>query len=376
MSGEPFSIRGHRWLPGAWFPVAVFAVWRAAQAAITWRFGGNSVEVSKYYDGAHYLRILYLGYSVPRRMMPSHAFFPGLPWLASPVHWITGSGSATVVIVTTATALAAFIAIWGVSREWIGERSARLAVVLFALFPSSLFLWTFYSEALFVALGAGAVWADRRGRRWIALACFAGLGATRSVGILVPIVIVGVRIARMRGVDRWALGYLMAGLAGLGAVLATMQAQVGDAFAFMSVQKDWGRSIAPPWTSIIQGVQNLEPRKGTVMVPALIARNFDLWCVAIVIVGIVWMIVSRKPRFPAESWLLGIAMIALPLFSSVLASFNRFTLGDWVLFPAWAALIDRIPGQWRRLALVILAVACTLVTYALIGRFTARRFIG
>ena len=56
------------------------------------------------------------------------------------------------------------------SKAWRDE-IARRAVLLFALFPSSLFLWAFYSEGMFIALGAGAVWADRRGKRGIAAAC-------------------------------------------------------------------------------------------------------------------------------------------------------------------------------------------------------------
>ena len=31
--------------------------------------------------------------------------------------------------------------------------------------------------------------------------------------------------------------------------------------------------------------------------------------------------------------MLGVAMIILPLCSSVLASFNRFTFADWMLYP-------------------------------------------
>ena len=79
---------------------------------------------------------------------------------------------------------------WGVSKAWRDEIVARRAVLLFALFPSSLFLWAFYSEGLFIALGAGAVWADRRGKRGLAAALLMGIGATRSVGILIPAVII------------------------------------------------------------------------------------------------------------------------------------------------------------------------------------------
>ena len=56
-------------------------------------------------------------------------------------------------------------------------------------------------------------------------------------------------------------------------------------------------------------------------------------------IGIVYLAVSRRPRFPMEAWMLGVAMIALALCSSVLASFNRFVLADWVIFPAYASLL-------------------------------------
>jgi hypothetical protein len=377
---EPTSsspVAGRWWsLPGAWYPVVVFTVWRVAQGAVTWWLGGHLVESAYTYDGAHYLRILHFGYWHPRPAMPSHAFFPGLAWLATPVRWLVGSDAVTVHVTASATAVAAFVTVWGVTRAWTDERTARRAVLLFALFPSSLFLWAFYSEALFIALGAGAVWADRRGRRWLAALCFAGIATTRSVGILVPAVIVLARIVRQRRVDRWAVTYALAGLAGLGAVLLTMQVQVGNAFAFMGVQEDWGRSVSWPWASVMQGIDNLTPRYGTVMVPALVARNFDLWAVGIVVIGIGYLVVSRRPRFPMEAWMLGVAMIALALCSSVLASFNRFVFADWVIYPAYASLLGRLPKWWRMAAMLALAVACVLTTYALIGRFSVGRFIG
>ena len=122
-----------------------------------------------------------------------------------------------------------------------------------------------------------------------------------------------------------------------------MHAQVGDAFAWMKVQKDWGRSPSAPWTTIEQGFHNLWPTKGTVMVPALVARNLDLWCILIVLLGLGYPAFSRRDRFPMETWMLGVAMIVLPLCSSVLASFNRFVYADWVLFPVYASAIGRLP---------------------------------
>jgi hypothetical protein len=386
---HPSPARSRGWLaralPGLWFPVVVWLVWRLASLGITLWLDGRGVESAYAYDGTHYLRILHHGYWDPRPAMPSHAFFPGIAWLATPLWWLTGSDAITAHTVASATGLGAFATVWGATREWRDERTARRAVVLLALFPSSLFLWMFYSEALFIALGAGAVWADRRGRHGIAAACFFGIATTRSIGILVPAVVVLARIVRLRRIDRWAVAYTSAGLAGLAAVMATMAWQVGDPLAFLGVQDDWGRDIAWPWSSVIQGFDNLTPERGTVMVPALVARNLDLWMVLVVVVGIVYLGVAGRVgrggraqvhRFPMEAWMLGVAMVSLPLASSVLASFNRFALANWVLFPAYAAMLGRLPRWARGIAWLGIAVAGVLVVYALIGRISVGRFVG
>jgi hypothetical protein len=365
-----------RVLPGVAFPVAVFAVWRLVQLAAVAVQGGYSVETAYNYDGEHYLRILHYGYWNPRPMMPSHAFFPGISWLATPIYWLTGSDALTVHLTITITGIAAFVTVWGVTKAWKDERTARVAVLLLALFPSSIFLWAFYSEGLFIALGAGAVWADRKGKHGIAAACLLAIGTTRSVGIVIPAVLVLARIIRQRRVDKWAVGYAAAGAAGLGLVLLTMWHQVGNAFAWVGVQEDWGRTVSWPWNSVIQGFENLYPDPRTVMVPALVARNLDLWCVPIVLFAVGYAAFSRRDRFPMETWMLGAAMIALPLASNVLASFNRFAMADWIIYPVYASIALRLP-RWLRVSLFIGLGAIALWTnWRMIGRLTVNRFIG
>jgi len=351
-------------------------VWGLISLAISVYLGGTPGHSAFFYDSAHYLRIMHRGYNFPRWIMPSHAFFPAVSWLGWPIWKISGSDLLTVHLVASVTGVAAFIAVWGVSKAWRDEIVARRAVLLFALFPSSLFLWAFYSEGVFIALGAGAVWADRRGKRGLAAALLVGIGATRSIGILIPAVIILVRIINQRRVDKWCWIYGAAGASGFLAVLAVMHAQVGDAFAWMKVQKDWGRTPSAPWTTIEQGFHNLWPAKGTVMVPALVARNLDLWCLLIVALGIGYAALSRRDRFPMETWMLGVAMIVLPLCSSVLASFNRFVFADWVLFPVYASAIGRLPKPWRIASMSAIALACVLTSYAMIGRFSIGRFVG
>ena len=53
-------------------------------------------------------------------------------------------------------------------RTRAGLPAARRAVFLLALFPFGLFFSALYTEALFLALELGAVWAARKGRWWLA----------------------------------------------------------------------------------------------------------------------------------------------------------------------------------------------------------------
>ena len=149
--------------------------------------------------------------------------------------------------------------------------------------------------------------------------------------------------------------YAACGAAGLGLVLLVMWHQVGHPFAWLQVQDDWGRNVSWPWTSVIQGFQNLYPRPRTVMVPALVARNLDLWCVPIVLVGVGYLAFSRKPRFPMEAWMLGVAMIVMgfslecagqlqPVRVGGLGDLSRLRRTRWA--PTEVAALSR-PGRGR-----------------------------
>ena len=361
---------GRRFLPGLWFPVAVFVVWRLVHIVVVALLGGDVTGSPVAYDGVRYLAILEDGYAGWRRTMPNTAFFPMLPWVGRPLMALTGSEVWTVNSSMAITGLASFTTVFGATRTIRDEAVARRAIVLMALFPSSLFLWAFYSEGLFIALTAGAVWADRKDRHLVAALLLGPLAATRSVGIVVAAVLVVIRLARRRRVDRWALAYASTAAAGFATVLWTMWRWTGDPVVWMKVQEDWGRQMAPPWVSVVEGYRNLWPDEDTIMVPALVARNWDLWCVGIVLVALVFAATSRRDRWPAEVWL---------LCSSALASFNRFSLAAWMVFPVYASMWGRLPGWARVLSASVVVAAFGATTVLMVERFTASpypRFVG
>src|SRR4029453_15684684 len=69
----------------------------------------------------------------------------------------------------------------------LGDADARLTVALVALFPTAYAFSAVYTESLFLALSAGALYAGRLGRwRWAGvLAALAS--ATRSTGVLLVV---------------------------------------------------------------------------------------------------------------------------------------------------------------------------------------------
>ncbi len=461
---ERFEAGGRRFLPGVGFPVAVWLGWRIVHFVISFRQVGpvnrpfiEALNVTFNYDGERYMMIMHQGYANADTMMPNTAFFPMVSWLASPIWWLTRSEGWTAHIVASLTAIAAFTTIWAVTREWRNEFVARRATLLLACMPSSLFLWAFYSEALFMALGAGAVVADRRNKHWLTTALLVPLAATRSVAILIPAVIILARVIRHRRVDRWCFLYAGGAALGLAAVLLVMWKQVGDPFAWTKVQGDWGRNLSWPWSTVNQGIDNLYLREKPIMIPALVARNFDLWSLGIVgtalfaamgssawarnegrrmwvvgwtsmlaplyfagivtlyrfdiigptfrltlpptkhvmnlpylylgiliaLISVLWVVQPLVPRFalrnegwPMETWMLGWALIALPISSSALASFNRFALANWVIYPIAAGFLNRVPGVVRWVFYLVIGGAGLWVTYLMVGRFSADRFVG
>ncbi|MCX7621614.1 MAG: hypothetical protein N2037_12325, partial [Acidimicrobiales bacterium] len=92
--------------------------------------------------------------------------------------------------------------------------------------------------------------------------------------------------------------------------------------------------------------------------------------------GIGYLAFAKRARFPMEAWMIGVAFILLPIVSSVLASFNRFVMADWVIYPVYASFFTRIPSKWRWIAYVATAIAAAVTTYQMVERWSVDRFVG
>ncbi|WP_328415390.1 hypothetical protein OG542_32090 [Streptomyces violaceus] len=161
------------------------AVWSAARDKSAYTL------LTARWDALWYTRVAELGYGYEVRLANGDvhsnlAFFPLLPWLerlvaaVSPLSYADGG-----FLVSLFASLAAAWGIFAVADHVYGRRAGVCAVLLWAVLPVGIVQSMAYSESLFTALAAWALYAVLTGRWPMAgtLALLAGL--TRPVGMAV-----------------------------------------------------------------------------------------------------------------------------------------------------------------------------------------------
>lgn len=345
------------------FPLGVWVLWRAAHAVLVVAFGGNLVDATFHFDGGWLRSVLENGYVVTDRSFGTQqnpAFMPGVAWLAWPFAQVIGV-EAAALLVANVTGLAAFYGIYGATRSWASVRTAQIATVALALWPTSFVLWAYYSEGLFIAATALGLWADQRDRPAPALLACVLVSLTRTVGIAFAPVLALARWWRLGRLDAVGAGYLVSGAAATVAVSVAQDSQIGDPLAWVHAQQAWGRGISPPWSPLISAVSEVVEKLPR---PAL-ELSLNLIAIAVASVGAVIMIRWwRQGTMPTSVVAWTVIAIVLPLCSVVISSQARFVLGAWPAFAAFA--YDRREARGVRLCA---AVAGSVLSVLLVRRW-------
>ncbi|AGI91390.1 Integral membrane protein [Streptomyces albidoflavus] len=216
---------------------------------------GNDAHrlLSRRWDSLWYARVAEQGYGwevvLPDGTVHSNlAFFPLLPWLERLGSWLTPLAAPDVGLVVSALAsLAAAWGIYAVAERLYGAVAGVTAVALWAVLPVGIVQSMAYSESLFTALAAWALYALLR-ERWVVAGLLASLaGLTRPVGMAVTAaVLLGVALAARRErrlTPAMAAGALLSPL-GAGAYVLWVGARTGDPlFGYLSVQEGWGNGF-------------------------------------------------------------------------------------------------------------------------------------
>ncbi|MFG2995519.1 glycosyltransferase family 39 protein [Streptomyces sp. NPDC048340] len=230
--------------------LAVLGVWGAA--------AGSSPHtlLSARWDSLWYARIAAEGYgyevALPNGDVHSNlAFFPLLPWLERLVSAATGLSHGSAGLVVSAVAgLAAAWGIFAVADLLHGRRAGVFAVAVWAALPVAVVQSMAYSESLFTALAAWALYGVLRGH-WITAGLLAaGAGLTRPVGAAVVAALwVAVVLARRRGERSWraVAGALLAPTGAAAYVLWVGARTGGGLLGYLDVQGGWGNGFDGGW---------------------------------------------------------------------------------------------------------------------------------
>ena len=336
------------------FPVVAFVIWRLVQGVTLVAMGGSALPSLSEWDGEWFARVLRHGYVPVRGSYQPTAFFPLLPWTTRGVQFVVRSELLAATLVTSVAALGAVAAVYGITRRWRGEPTARVAVVVLLVFPTSLYLWQFYSEGLFVALSAGALLAQERGRPALAGAVAAGAALTRLPAVLLVAALLAGHLQRRRRLEQSMLWYGL-GVVGLAPLMVAQALQAGSGLAFASAGRAWGRQPSSPWRPIATAVGAFVRGQAA----GYLGLPLDLLAAFLLLAAVV--LIFRR-TWPWSARTLLATSVAVLLCSGLLTSMSRYALTAWPAFPVAA---DHLLVAPRRVKVVLLVASLFLSLFVL-----------
>lgn len=328
------------------------------------------------WDGGWYSLLATEGYGA--RDPESTAFFPLYPVLLG-LGTKLGFGVAVWgIILSLGFALLAMYFLYGISEKMFDVRTARFAVLALALFPTSFYLNSVYTEAPFLALTTGCFWAAYVRKNFL-LAGILGLLAatTRNLGVLLvlPLFFEWLRVREGLG-RKDILDFLYIGLvpAGLVGYAGYVWARFGSPVMFAEQQGDyWGRTLTSPsvtaqaaWDAAVEGVGYLA-RPELLFTSASPGASFAVSnTLSLAVFAFLLIVIGVSAALLPPGLTIFMAFVVLlpaltPSPSFPLMSMPRFALGTFPVFLVLGFLLargGRVSYGWFAVS-VILAVCLT-----------------
>jgi hypothetical protein len=314
------------------------------------------------WDAQHYLYLAMHGYSASGDARNLIAFFPLYPAVIAGVAAIGIPARVAALLISNISGVAAAILLFEIARLDLDEGSAFRAAAFFTVFPTAYFLLVGYTEALFCVLAFAAVLLARR-NRWLGSGMLVGLaGATRLTGLALGAMLAVEAFGRTRRLARWRQPVVAGVLASLGLVayLATNQLVLGNAFAFLAVQRQhWHHQPAPPWTGLATAIRSIgkrPPWETLTVGGGEIAGGLTAYAATVVS----WL--RLRPADAVYATVLTVMVTFVPFWLSI----PRYLL---TMFPLFLLL-----GGIRRRAMFLPMLAVSLISLLVFGLAFARGY--
>lgn len=292
---------------------------------------------------------------------------------------LPGTATPATVVAANVAAIALMIMLARLMQTELGIEVGNRTVLVFAAFPTAMFLAVGYSESLFLLLSVSCLYLARRGQWWLAGLFGALAGVTRVIGVVLALALL-YEYLRQRGFNwrKVRLDVLAIGLVPVGLVLYMLflWRHYGDPLIFTKVQAEWGRQTAAPWVGIIDAAKSISFAPGR---QSLAWRNImDLASVFIMLTLLVLSLVGpwklRRDQFfillfGAVPFLFAMCQPLLH-HGAALASINRYALA---VIPAFMVLAKMLH---KRAALEAYLFACLPIQAGLLLIFIGRGWAG
>ncbi len=346
----------------------------------TFPFTGSALNLAfapaARWDSVWYLHIAASGYF----SRSATAFFPLYPLLIHLGTVLFGSGILVGTLISLVSMTVGLYLLQRLVGLDLSEAQARATVLLVVFFPVSFFLSAVYTEALFLMLSVGAIYAARLDRWAWAGVLGALAAATHSNGLLIALPLAVIYLygprsgGRMRERARWwqpRYG-ISRSVVGLGIVPVGLLAYMGylvlthhSPMAPFSAEADWGRQFAGPFGAVPKALAALPAEVSFLLSGAasVLARGhtvswtttrnlLDMGFLAFAAVGLAlaWR------RVPFAYFVYAVALLAeslsYPSVTEPLFSFSRFVIPMFPVFMGWGAWIGERPGLRRDVLIV------------------------
>jgi Gpi18-like mannosyltransferase len=304
------------------------------------------------WDAQWYRRIAQFGYgntltAADGRHLHDYAFFPAFPFMERFIHFVTGINYIYAgAFISLIASIAAAIGIYKVVGLYQPKSVGLFNVALWALLPVASVQWLSYSEALFTATAAWAIYFSCK-KQYLVASLFALIaGATRPVGIAVVLAVsipALINFAKKQSVQD-LLGALISPL-GLIAYLFWVGYKLNDPLGYFTVTRGWGngfdggKSFAS-W--IVKKFGDGELIQGFALVAAVVALFALLY----------WAIKAKAP-IPVAIFVTAMVLLSIST-SGYFGSKPRYLLPA---FPLLVPIAVKLSTMKRNRALLVMIVA-------------------
>jgi hypothetical protein len=315
-------------------PSEIFPYYNARRYPVRW------LAIWQRFDANWYISLAETGYG---RIAGDDHYPPLFPVLLRLLQPIFGSAFLAGLFVTHLAAFYAIKLLYDTFSQWGGDLLAGRSAFLILIYPTSFFLFSVYTEALFLMLALLA-FQQMRKRSWIWSGLwifFAILTRLQGAALILPMLyLMWQDRPFLRRPAHW-FGLALPGLGGLFYLFLRSRQVTEGTIPF--VESDWHARLVPPWETYGYAVETLLSGSATFI-------DTLNWIVATLMII---LLIAGWRRIPLEYNLYSAFSLLIILIRIVetqpLISMSRYSLA---LFPAFFVLGMAAEHPWMRRLIV------------------------